>query len=271
MLKIAVLGASGRMGRTVLECISEADDLAVVGAVTETTDPGLGKDAGENIGLKALGIPLTDDRAQALHDAHVAIDFTLPTAMIANVRASVDSGTALVIGTTGLEEKHLSVMSDASSKIPLVYGRNMSVGMNVFMNLIGRAAQALGPDYDVEISEAHHRDKVDSPSGTALALGEEVAKAQGRKLDDIAIHSRHGKTGPRVPGTIGFSVIRGGNIVGKHSVLFAAAEESIEFSHNAVERKSFARGALRAARWAADQAPGMYSMADALGLSNEDD
>jgi 4-hydroxy-tetrahydrodipicolinate reductase len=200
---------------------------------------------------------LTDDRAQALRDAHVAIDFTLPTAMIANVRASVDSGTALVIGTTGLEEKHLSVMSDASLKIPLVYSRNMSVGMNVFMNLIGRAAQALGPDYDVEISEAHHR--------------EEVAKAQGRKLDDIAVQSRHGKTGPRVPGTIGFSVIRGGNIVGKHSVLFVAAEESIEFSHNAVERKSFAQGALRAARWAAGQAPGMYSMVDALGLSNDDD
>ena len=271
MLKIAVLGASGRMGRAVLECIAEADDLAVAGAVTETADPALGKDAGENIGLEALGVPLTDDRAQALHDAHVAIDFTLPSATIANVRASVDSGTALVIGTTGLEETHLSVMSDASREIPLVYGRNMSVGMNVFINLVGRAAKALGPDYDVEISEAHHRHKVDAPSGTALALGEEVARAHGRPLEDVAIHARHGKTGPRVPGTIGFSVIRGGNIVGDHSVMFAATEESIELSHHAVERKSFARGALRAARWAAGQAPGMYAMADVLGLSNADD
>mgnify|MGYP001159577847 CR=1 FL=1 len=271
MLKIAVLGASGRMGQAVLECISETDDLSVVGAVTETADPALGKDAGENIGLDALGVRLTDDRKLGLDDAEVAIDFTLPSAMIANVQACVDSGTALVIGTTGLEEKHLSVMDNASLEIPLVYSRNMSVGMSVFMNLIGRAAQGLGPDYDVEISEAHHRDKVDAPSGTALALGEEVAKAQGLKLEDIAIHERHGKTGPRVPGTIGFSVVRGGNIVGTHSVLFAASEESIEFSHHAVERKSFARGAIKAARWTASQAPGIYSMADVLGLSQDSD
>lgn len=271
MLKIAVLGASGRMGRAVLECIAEADDLALAGAVTETADPALGRDAGESIGMDAIDVLLTDDRAQALHDAHVAIDFTLPSATIANVRAGVDSGTALVIGTTGLEEKHLSALNDASGEIPLVYGRNMSVGMNVFMNLVGRAAQALGPDYDVEISEAHHRHKVDAPSGTALALGEEIAKLQGQKLEDVAIHARHGKTGPRVPGTIGFSVRRGGNIVGDHSVLFAATEESIELSHHAVERKSFARGAIRAARWAAGQAPGMYSMADVLGLDNDND
>jgi len=242
-----------------------------VGAVTETSDPALGKDVGEILGLEALGVPLTDDRAQALHEAHVAIDFTLPSATIANVRASVDNGTALVIGTTGLEDKHLQAMNDASREIPLVYGRNMSVGMNVFMDLVGRAARALGSDYDAEITEAHHRQKVDAPSGTALALGEAIAAARSQKLDDVAIHSRHGTTGPRVPGTIGFSVIRGGNIVGDHSVLFAAAEETVEFSHHAVERKSFARGALRAARWAAGQAPGMYSMPDVLGLSADRD
>lgn len=267
MLKVVVLGAAGRMGQAVLECIAAADDLELAGAVTESGDPALGKDAGENAGLPAAGVPLTDDRSQALHDAHVAIDFTLPAAMLANVRACVDSGTALVVGTTGLEGKHLTAMTEASGDIPLVYGRNLSVGVNVFMNLVGRAAQALGPDYDVEITEAHHRHKVDAPSGTALALGEAVAKAQGRTLDELAIHGRHGQIGPRVPGTIGFSVIRGGNIVGDHTVLFAAAEETVEMSHHAVDRKSFARGALRAARWAAGQAPGLYSMANVLGLS----
>lgn len=266
MLKVAVLGASGRMGRAVLECIAETVDAEIAGAVTETSDPEIGKDAAESAGLPAAGVPLTDDRAQGLHDAHVAIDFTLPAATLENVQACVENGTPLVIGTTGLEEKHVSAMIEASQDIPLVYGRNMSVGVNVFMNVVGRVAKALGPDYDVEIIEAHHRHKVDAPSGTALALGEEVAKARGRGLDEVAVHGRHGKIGPRVPGTIGFSVIRGGNIVGDHTVLFAAPEETIEISHHTLERKSFARGALRAARWVAGQPPGLYSMADVLGL-----
>ncbi len=270
MLKVAVLGASGRMGRAVLECIAETDDLVLVGALTETSDSAVGRDAGESVGLPATRVPLTDDRAQALHGAQVAIDFTLPAATAANVRACVESGTALVIGTTGLEEKHLNAITEASRQIPLVYGRNMSVGVNVFMNLVGRAAKALGPDYDVEITEAHHRHKVDAPSGTALALGEAVAKARGRELDELAIHGRHGQIGPRVPGTIGFSVIRGGSIVGDHTVLFAAPEEAVQLSHHAIDRKSFAHGALRAARWAAGQAPGLYSMADVLGLNPDD-
>ena len=251
MLKIAVLGASGRMGRALLECIEESDDLQLVGAITETADPALGGDANENAGLPTAGIPLTDDHAQAMHDAHVAIDFTLPAAAASNAQACVDSSTALVIGTTGLEQAHLDAMAEAARDIPLVYGRNMSVGVNVFMDLVGRAAKALGRDYDVEITEAHHRFKVDAPSGTALALGERVASAQGHTLDDVAIHGRNGQVGPRVPGTIGFSVVRGGNIVGDHTVLFAAAEETMSMTHHAVDRKSFARGALRAARWAA--------------------
>ena len=149
---------------------------------------------------------------------------------------------------------------------------NMSLGVNLLFNLVQQTSSVLKHiDYDIEIAETHHKHKKDAPSGTALALGEEVAKAQGLKLEDIAIHERHGKTGPRVPGTIGFSVVRGGNIVGTHSVLFAASEESIEFSHHAVERKSFARGAIKAARWTASQAPGIYSMADVLGLSQDSD
>jgi 4-hydroxy-tetrahydrodipicolinate reductase len=160
-------------------------------------------------------------------------------------------------------------MEKAAHEIPIVYARNMSVGVNVFMELVGRAAKALGDGYDVEIAETHHRHKVDAPSGTALALGERVAAARGRKLSELAVYARQGQTGPRVPGTIGFAVTRGGNVVGEHAVRFIGAEEEVEFSHVAVDRKTFARGALRAARWAAGQAPGLYSMADVLGLSRD--
>jgi len=266
VLKVAVLGASGRMGKAILSCLVEADDLTLVGAVTEPSDPALGDDAGELAGVRTLGVPLTDDRAHGLHAAQVAIDFTLPAAAEANARACVDHGTALVVGTTGLAEQQLRTLETAAQTVPVVYARNMSVGVNVFMDLVSRAAVALGDDYDVEIIEAHHRQKVDAPSGTALDLGERVAAAKGRALDDLAIHGRHGHTGPRVPGTIGFSVIRAGNIVGDHTVMFTAPEERIELSHHAIDRKSFARGAVRAARWLAAQPPGLYSMADVLGL-----
>jgi 4-hydroxy-tetrahydrodipicolinate reductase len=269
LLKVAVLGAAGRMGRAVLSCVLEADDLKLIGAVTEPGDRMLGRDAGELVGVDPVGVPVTDERKQALHAAQAAIDFTLPSATEANLRACIDSGTALVIGTTGLEERQQKAMEKAAHEIPVVYARNMSVGVNVFMDLVGRAAKALGDGYDVEIIEAHHRHKVDAPSGTALALGERIAAAQGRKLGDLAVYARQGRTGPRVPGTIGFAVIRGGNVVGEHTVRFMGAEEQVEFTHEAADRKTFARGALRAARWAAGQAPGLYSMADVLGLTRD--
>lgn len=267
MVKVAVLGATGRMGRTILSCLPESDRLTLAGALTEPRDPALGRDAGEQAGLAPLGVPLTDDRMQALHGAHVAIDFTLPAALEANVRACEESGTAVVIGTTGLESRHERAMERAAQHVPVVYGRNMSVGVNVFMELIARAAAALGPDYDFEIVEAHHRQKVDAPSGTALALGDRIAAARGQKLKNVAVLSREGQIGPRVPGTIGFSVVRGGNIVGDHTVMCIAPEERLEFSHHALDRKTFARGALRAAQWLAGRAPGLYSMADVLGFS----
>ncbi|HEY8521709.1 MAG TPA: 4-hydroxy-tetrahydrodipicolinate reductase [Gammaproteobacteria bacterium] len=269
MLKVAVLGASGRMGRAVIQCLAGSADLKLVGAVTEPRDPALGRDAGENAGVGACGVLLTDDRDQALPGAHVAVDFTLPAALEANLRACVAHGTALVIGTTGLEAKHLEVLRAAAHEIPLVHAPNMSVGVNVFMELVARAAKALGPDYDVEITEAHHRNKVDAPSGTALALGERIAAAKGRRLEELAVHERRGRTGPRVPETIGFSVIRGGNVVGDHTVAFLGPEERVEFVHRAQDRMTFARGALRAARWVAGRAPGLYSMADVLGLSQD--
>ena len=269
MLKLAVLGAAGRMGRAVLSCALEAGDVKIVGAVTEPKDPLLGRDAGELAGGDSIGVPLTDERSQALHAAKVAIDFTLPAVAEANLRACVEHGTALVVGTTGLEERQIKAMETAAHDIPIVYARNMSVGVNVFMELVARAAKALGEGYDVEIREAHHRHKADAPSGTALALGERVAAAQGRKLSELAVYERQGQTGPRVPGTIGFSVVRGGNIVGEHAVRFIGAEEEVEFAHHAGDRKTFARGALRAARWAVGRAPGLYSMADVLGLSKD--
>jgi 4-hydroxy-tetrahydrodipicolinate reductase len=267
LLKIAVLGAAGRMGRAILSCIAEADDLRLAGAVTEPRDKLLGRDAGEVAGLAAFGVPLTDDHRQALHGAQAAIDFTLPAATEANLRACVDNGTALVIGTTGLEQRQMKAIEQASHEIPIVYSRNMSVGVNVFMDLVARAARALGDDYDVEIVEAHHRHKVDAPSGTALEIGERIAAARGRKLSDLAVYARQGRTGPRVPGTIGFAVLRGGNIVGEHTVRFISGEEQVELVHEARDRATFARGALRAARWAAGRAPGLYSMVDVLGLA----
>jgi 4-hydroxy-tetrahydrodipicolinate reductase len=269
VLKIAVLGAAGRMGRATLSCIFEAEDLGLVGAVTEPGDALLGRDAGELVGAGAVGVPLTDERSHGLNTAQVAVDFTLPTATEANLRACVEHGTALVVGTTGLEERQQRAMEKAAHEIPIVYARNMSIGVNVFLELVGRAAKALGDTYDVEIAETHHRSKVDAPSGTALALGERVAAVRGRKLADLAVYARHGQTGPRVPGTVGFAVTRGGNVVGEHVVRFIGTEEEVEFSHRAGDRKTFARGALRAARWVAAQAPGLYSMADMLGLRRD--
>jgi 4-hydroxy-tetrahydrodipicolinate reductase len=269
LLKVAVLGAAGRMGRTVLSCIFEAGDLTLVGAVTETGDALLGRDAGELVGSPSAGVPLTDDRSHGLHEAQVGVDFTLPAITEANLRACVEHGAALVIGTTGLEQRQHKAMEKAAHEIPIVYGRNMSVGVNVFMELVGRAAKALQDGYDVEVAETHHRHKIDAPSGTALALGERVAAARGRRLDELAVYARHGQTGPRVPGTIGFSVVRGGSVVGEHTVRFIGADEEVVFCHRAADRTAFARGALRAARWVAGRAPGLYSMADVLGFSRD--
>ena len=268
MLKVAVIGATGRMGRAVIAAIAHSDELRLCGAVTMPGDSLIDSDAAQQAGLDPAGILITDERADALLEAHVAIDFTLPAALQANLRAATDSGTPLVVGTTGLQLPHRDALSEAARAIPLVYAANMSVGMNVFLSLVGRAAAALDDGYDAEIIEAHHRQKIDAPSGTALALGEVVAAARQRQLGEVAVYGRHGQTGPRVPGTIGFSVVRAGNIVGEHKVLFAAGEEQLELTHKAQDRAAFAQGALRAARWVAGRAPGLYSMDDVLGLGS---
>tara|TARA_Y100000996_G_scaffold413318_1_gene401309 strand:- start:1602 stop:2402 length:801 start_codon:yes stop_codon:yes gene_type:complete len=266
MLKITILGASGRMGQSILRCTKESTDIEIVGAVTEPDDAAIGSDVGEVCGVGPLNVFLTDDCESALQNADVAIDFTLPSATKENIRACVATNTALVIGTTGLGNEESKFLESGAKKIPLLYGRNMSVGMNVFMDLVSRTSKSLGIDYDVEITEAHHQRKIDSPSGTAIALGELIAETRGDELTDVAVYERHGDVGARTPGSIGFSVIRAGNIVGDHTVLFGGPEECIELTHRAVDRMAFAHGALRAARWLTGRKAGFYTMANVLDL-----
>ena len=266
MLDVAVVGATGRMGRAVIRCLAGTEGMRLAGAVTEATDAALGQDAGEICGLPRAGVVLTDDPRAGLRNAQVAVDFTLPSATEANVAAAAAGGVAMVVGTTGLEAQQTAALQSGAGRIPIVYARNMSIGMAVFKDLVERAAAALDDDYDVEILDAHHAQKADAPSGTALELGERVAAARGRPLDSVAVYARHGQTGPRERGAVGFSVVRAGHIVGDHSVLFAGAEERVELVHRATDRAVFARGALRAAGWAVGQPPGLYSMEDVLGL-----
>jgi len=266
MLKIAILGATGRMGRTLIRLIAESSDLELAAAVTESGDELVGWDAGECAGLGAVGVSITNDSAAAIRGCQVAIDFTLPGAVAENVAACADAGVPLVMGTTGLSDEHGKLLLDASTAIPIVYGRNMSIGINLVTALARIAARTLGTDYDIEITEAHHRHKVDAPSGTALQLGEAIAEARGTTLDAAAVLDRHATTGARVPGSIGFQSIRAGSIVGDHSIMLAGDEEIIELQHRAQDRAVFARGALRAARWIVAQPPALYGMADVLGL-----
>ncbi len=267
MTRIAVFGATGRMGQTLVRLIADSDDLELAGATTEPGHDAVGSDAGTAAGLvQPLGISITDDAPGALTGADVAIDFTLPAAVPDNVAVCVEHKVAFVIGTTGLSAAHDALLADAAGSIPLLYGRNMSVGINVLSALVRQASQALGADFDIEIVEAHHRDKIDAPSGTALQLGEFVAQGRGVDLDAVAVYDRHDVKAARVPGSIGFSSIRAGHIVGDHSVLFGADEELIELRHRALDRAVFARGALRAATWLAQRQPGFYSMNDVLGL-----
>ncbi len=267
MLRVAIFGASGRMGRTLLQQIDASDDLTLAGAATEPNDPRLGEDAGTLSGLPSLRIALTDDPSAAVADCDVAIDFTLPAATAGNVDACLAAKVPMVIGTTGLDEVGEAALTAAAKKIPLVYGRNMSVGVNLVTELVRVAADKLGTDYDIEITDVHHRDKVDAPSGTALQLGEAAATGRGVALGDVAVYARHGRTGARDAGAIGFVALRAGGVVGDHDVLFASSEEIVTLGHRATDRAVFARGALRAARWVAEQPPGRYSMRDVLGFA----
>jgi 4-hydroxy-tetrahydrodipicolinate reductase len=262
--KIAIAGASGRMGRMLIEALLVAPDLKLAAALDRAGSPDLGQDAGAFLG-RATGVPIASDLA-ALRGCDVLIDFTRPEGTLAHLRACAEHGVKLVIGTTGLDESGRQAIRAAAAKTAIVFAPNMSVGVNATFRLLQVAARMLGQGYDIEIIEAHHRHKVDAPSGTALRMGEVIAQALGHDLADLAVHAREGHTGERKAGTIGFSAVRGGDIVGDHTVLFAGTGERIEITHRATSRMGYALGSLRAARFLADKSTGLYDMDDVLGL-----
>ncbi|MDB5958004.1 4-hydroxy-tetrahydrodipicolinate reductase [Ramlibacter sp.] len=263
--QVAVAGASGRMGHMLIEAIRAADDCRLAGALDIASSPAIGNDAAAFLG-HASGVPVTADLATGLQHAQVLIDFTRPEGTLAHVRACRERGVKMVIGTTGFSEEQKAEIADAARDIAIVMAPNMSVGVNVTMKLVELAARALATGYDIEIIEAHHRHKVDAPSGTALKMGEVIAQALGRDLKDCAVYARQGVTGERDPSTIGFSAIRGGDIVGDHTVLFAGTGERIEITHRSASRATYSQGGLRAVRFLAQQSNGLFDMFDVLGL-----
>ncbi len=264
-VKIVVAGSGGRMGRALLEGTMQADDLQLHAALEHASSALLGRDAGELCG-SACGVKIGADIEAALKGADVLIDFTRPEGTLHHLEYCVKLGVNMVIGTTGFNPQQKAQLAAAAQQIGIVFAPNMSVGVNLTFKLLETAAKVLSQGYDIEIIEAHHRHKVDAPSGTALGMGEVVARALGRDLAQCAVYGREGVTGERDPSTIGFATVRGGDIVGDHTVLFAGTGERIEITHKASSRATFAQGALRAARFLNQNKPGLYDMQDVLGL-----
>jgi 4-hydroxy-tetrahydrodipicolinate reductase len=264
-LKIAVAGASGRMGRMLIEAIQNAGDARLVGALDVAGAASIGSDAAAFLGTPS-GVVITSDLATGLAHADILIDFTRPEGTLNHLAYCAEHGIKMIIGTTGFDEAGKAAIAAAGKKIAVMFAPNMSVGVNVTMKLLEMAAKNFAEGYDIEIIEAHHRHKVDAPSGTALQMGEVIAGALGRKLDDVAVYAREGVTGERDPSSIGFATIRGGDIVGDHTVLFAGTGERIEISHKSASRVTYAHGSLRAARFLANKADGLFDMQDVLGL-----
>ena len=269
MVRIAIAGAGGRMGQSLIESTLGSTDLSLAAALDVAGAPMIGRDAGERFG-RATGVLVGSDVDAAVASADVLIDFTRPEGTLAHVAACARHGVAAVVGTTGLSDVHKAQLAAHAQKIPVVLAPNMSMGINVLAKLVEAAARQLGAAYDIEIVEMHHRHKVDAPSGTALALGEAAARGAGRALKEAAVFARQGVTGERPAGAIGFATLRGGDVVGEHSVIFAGAGERLELTHRATSRQNFAAGALRAARYVAQRRargePGLAGMEDVLGL-----
>ena len=265
MMKIAIAGATGRMGKMLIETVLNTADAQLVGALEHASCPQLGEDAGAFLGKKT-GVLISADVAQVLANAEFLIDFTRPEGTLAHLAVAEKTATKMIIGTTGLSAEQMVSLKTASKKLAIVFAPNMSVGVNATLKLLEIAAKMLNQGYDIEIIEAHHRHKVDAPSGTALKMGEVIADALGEKLDDLAVYTREGYTGERKEGSIGFATVRGGDIIGDHTVLFAGDGERIEISHKSSSRQSYAQGALRAARFLQSQNSGLYDMQDVLGL-----
>lgn len=263
--RIAVAGASGRMGRMLIEAVRDADDLRLAGALDVPGSPAIGTDAAAYLGFTS-GVAIASDLRAGLKDAQVLIDFTRPEGTLAHLAVCRELGVQAVIGTTGFSDAQKVEIAAIAKDIAIVMAPNMSVGVNVTFKLLEMAAKALSTGYDIEIIEAHHRHKVDAPSGTALKMGEVIADALGRDLKECAVYAREGITGERDPSTIGFSAIRGGDIVGDHTVLFAGTGERIEITHKSASRTTYAQGSLRAARFLATQKTGLFDMFDVLGL-----
>jgi 4-hydroxy-tetrahydrodipicolinate reductase len=264
-IPIAVAGASGRMGQMLIDAVRAAEDCVLSGALDIAASPAIGHDAGAFAG-QTTGVLITADIAQGLKNSRVLIDFTRPEGTMAHLAVCRANGVAMVIGTTGFTDSQKAEIAQAAKRIPIMMAPNMSVGVNVTLKLLEMAAKALATGYDIEIIEAHHRHKVDAPSGTALKMGEVIADALGRDLKDCAVYAREGVTGERDPSSIGFATIRGGDIVGDHTVLFAGTGERIEITHKSSSRSTYAQGSLRAARFLAGQKSGLFDMFDVLGL-----
>jgi 4-hydroxy-tetrahydrodipicolinate reductase len=266
LTRIGIVGAAGRMGRNLIQAVLDDRGAELTAAVDRPDSSLLGADAGELVGAGSIGVKLEGDLAAAAERFDVLIDFTLPAATSRNLAVCREAGKAIVIGTTGHDRDGRAAIEQAAAALPVVFAPNYSAGVNLTFRLAELAARALGDDFDVEIIEAHHRHKVDAPSGTAMRLGEVLAEALGRDLEHCAVYGRQGHTGERDAKTIGFETIRGGDIVGEHTVMFAGMGERIEITHRATSRMTFASGAVRAARWVRRQAAGLYDMQDVLGL-----
>lgn len=266
MVRTIVTGAAGRMGMRLAALTHEAEGLSLAGAIEMKEHPALGKDAGEVAQIGKTGIQLSDDLQACLAGSDVVIDFTGPASCLVNLEQVVKASKAMVIGTTGFSNQELIQLKTLATKIPCVFSPNMSVGINVLLRMVGKIARALGEPYNIEVIEAHHNQKKDAPSGTALKIAEALAEGMDWDLQEVGVYARHGMTGERKSREIGMQTIRAGDIVGDHTILFGGPGERIEITHRAHTRDTFARGALRAAEWVVHQPPGLYSMANVLGL-----
>ena len=267
MQRIAVMGAAGRMGKTLIEAVQLVDGASLSAAIDRADSSLVGADVGELVAQGKIGVNLAGELSAVLDQFDVLIDFTHPSVTLKNLEICRQAGKSMVIGTTGFSPEEKQLLTEAGKQISIVFAANFSVGVNLCLKLLDTAARVLGDDVDIEIIEAHHRHKVDAPSGTALRMGEVVANALGRDLQKVAVYGREGQTGARERETIGFATVRAGDVVGDHTVLFAADGERVEITHKASSRMTFARGAVRAALWLQERKPGLYDMQDVLGLN----
>ena len=265
-MKIGIVGCAGRMGRMLTAEVLDTEGCELAGGTEQPGSAAIGEDLGVLAGRASAGLAVGEDGAALFAASDVVVDFTQPDATAAHAALAGEKGVALVVGTTGMEAAHMAALEDAGAKVAVVQAANMSVGVNLLLGLTGQVAGVLGDDYDIEIVEMHHRQKVDAPSGTALALGRAAADGRGVDLDEVAQRVRDGHTGARKAGDIGFATLRGGDVAGEHTVVFAGDGERLELTHKASSRAVFARGAIRAALWTGGRAPGLYSMGDVLGL-----